>query len=95
MKDRPLEQPAARLPYRPTPNRANNHRWDEIGGYVISTIRLPVSIAVAVDASYETLVYALVDGRWDADGSGVQSESEAEADAAHAAARDRIRGRIV
>lgn len=79
--------------YKPSPNR-DSYRWDEIGGYVVSTIKLPSSIAAAVDALYETLVYSCSDGAWDADGSGVQSATQADADEAHEAACDRIRGRI-
>lgn len=59
--------------HRPRPNRENSHRWDEIGGYVVSTIKFSASLAVANDALYETLVYSIAEGKWDADGSGVQS----------------------
>ena len=76
----------------PSSNR-NSYRWDEIGGYVVSTIRLPEPFE-ATGARYETLVYSLSDGEWDVDGSGMQSDSEVEADAAHVAACNRIRGRI-
>lgn len=75
--------------------RDNSHRWDEIGGYGVSTIKFSASQAEANDALYETLAYSIATGKWDADGSGVQSLTEAEADAAHAAACDRIRERIV
>lgn len=78
---------------RPSPNR-NSYRWDEIGGYVVSTIRLPEPFEEATGARYETLVYSLSDGEWGVDASGVQSDSEVEADAAHVAACNRIRGRI-
>lgn len=79
--------------YRPRPNQ-NSYRWDEIGAYVVSTIRYPAALAEANGAGFETLVYSMVDGMWDPDKSGVQSDTEAEAAAAHQAACDRIRGRI-
>ena len=78
---------------KPTPTR-DSYRWDEIGNYVVSTVRLPAAMAEIVGARYETLVYSCVDGAWDFDDSNVQSVTEAEADAAHAAACDRTRGRI-
>lgn len=77
--------------WRPSPN-ANSYRWDEIGGYVVSTIRFSDSIAEANGARYETLVYSIADGEWGND--GVQSVTEDEAAAAHVAACDRLRGRI-
>lgn len=76
--------------YRPRPSD-NSYRWDEIGGYVVSTIKLPDSFVVD-DARYETLVYSIADGTWGTE--GVQSVTEGEADAAHAAACARVRGRI-
>jgi hypothetical protein len=79
--------------HKPSPTR-NSYRWDEIGNYVVSTVRLSESIAEALSARYETLVYSLVEGRWDFDGSGMQSDTDTEADAAHAAACDRVKGRI-
>lgn len=87
-----VEEP---LPRKHSPSRTNGYRWDAIGNYIISTIKLPESFAVD-GARYETLVGSTVDGKWewDADGSGKQSETEAEADAAHEAACDRIRRRI-
>jgi hypothetical protein len=78
----------------PSPNRQNNFRWDEIGGYVVSTIRLPEEIAAASGAAYETLVYSRVSGAWDIDDDGVQTDTEAEANVAHDAACVRLRGRI-
>lgn len=83
----------ARTRHKPKPTSAS-YRWDEIGNYVVSTVRLSDSIAEAVDARYETLVYSCVEGAWDFDGSGEQRVTEAEADTAHAAACDRMRGRI-
>ena len=83
----------ARERRKPKPS-SNSYRWDEIGSYVVSTIRLSDFMAAAVDARYETLVYSCVEGAWDFDGSGVQSVTEAEANAAHVAACDRMRGRI-
>lgn len=78
----------------PSPNRQNNYRWDEIGGYIVSTIRFPESFAAATGAAYETLVYSCAAGAWDVDGEGVQTDTEAEANVAHDAACVRIRGRI-
>lgn len=89
MKDLIVDDRARR---KPKPS-SNSYRWDEIGNYVVSTIRLPESFAHD-DARFETLVYSFVDGAWDFDRSGVQSETEAEADIAHAGACDRMRGRI-
>ena len=83
----------ARERRKPKPT-ANSYRWDEIGNYVVSTIRLSDTMAEAVNARYETLVYSCVEGAWDFDGSGEQSVTEAEADTAHAAVCDRMRGRI-
>lgn len=83
----------ARERRKPTPN-PNSYRWDEIGNYVVSTVRLSDSIAEAVDARYETLVYSRVEGAWDFDGSCVQSETQAKADDAHEALCNRVRGRI-
>jgi hypothetical protein len=77
---------------RPSPND-NSFRWDEIGGYIVSTVRFSDSISEANDgARYETLVYSIADGEWGSD--GVQSQTEDEAIVAHVAACDRIRGRI-
>lgn len=78
---------------KPSPSR-NSHRWDEIGGYVVSTVRLPKVTAEFTGLYYETLVYSLVEGRWDADNQGVQSANEAEANEEHLAACARVRGRI-
>lgn len=78
---------------RPRPNQ-NSYRWDEIGGYIVSTIRYPAVVAEANGAGFETLVYSMVDGEWDPDKSAVQSDTEDQAAAAHQAACDRIRGKI-
>lgn len=83
----------ARKRHKPSPTR-NSYRWDEIGNYTVSTVRLSNSIAEAISARYETLVYSYVQGEWDFDGSGMQSATLAEADVAHAAACDRVKGRI-
>ena len=74
----------------------NAYRWDEIGSYVISTIRLPFPEAwsAALGARYETLVYAKTFDMWDVDSLGVQSVDTAAADVAHDAACARIRRRI-
>jgi hypothetical protein len=79
--------------HKPKP-APNSYRWDEIGSYVVSTVRLSDSIAEAVDARYETLVYSCAEGAWDFDGSGVHSETQAKADDAHEALCNRVRGRI-
>jgi hypothetical protein len=83
----------ARTRRRPSPNR-NSYRWDEIGGYVISTIRLPDEYVKATGQRFETLIYSLAAGEWDVDGSGVQTTSESAADAAHAEACALIRARV-
>lgn len=88
----PVEEKVA--PVRRTQNPKNAYRWDEIGGYIVSTIRLPRSLAASTGTLYETLVYSRAEGAWDADGSGVQSATEVEANAVHDAACDRIRGKI-
>jgi hypothetical protein len=79
--------------HSPRPNR-NSYRWDEIGGYVVSTVRLPEAITAVSGVRYETLVYSVADGEWNVDGSDTQSVTDAEAAAAHDAACARIRGRI-
>jgi hypothetical protein len=84
----------ARTRHKPKPTSAS-YRWDEIGNYIVSTVHFSDSIAAANEgAHFETLVYSLVEGAWDFDRSGEQSVTEAEAEAAHAAACDRMRGRI-
>lgn len=79
--------------HRPRPGK-NSYRWDEIGGYVVSTIRFPPLVAEANGANFETIVYSMTAGEWDYDRSGVHSNTEAEADAAHQAVCDQIRGKI-
>jgi hypothetical protein len=80
---------------RRRPSRGqNSYRWDEIGGYLVSTIRLSDAVAAVTGQRFETLVYSIAAGEWDVDDSGVQSPSESAADAAHAAACARITDRM-
>lgn len=84
----------ARTRHMPKPTNAS-FRWDEIGNYIVSTVRFSDSVAEANEgARFETLVYSVVEGAWDFDRSGEQSVTEAEAEATHARACDRVRGRI-
>jgi hypothetical protein len=76
--------------HRPSPNDSS-HRWDEIGNYIISTVRFCDSIAEANGARYETLTYSIVDGEWR---DGIQSETREQADVAHVAACALIRENI-
>lgn len=80
---------ALREPRKPSPSR-NSYRWTEIDGYIVSTVSLPESY----EMQYETLVYSIVDGKWDSDGSSVQRVCKVAANAAHDAACARLRGRI-
>jgi hypothetical protein len=82
-----------RTPHGLSPSR-NSYRWDEIGSYIVSTVRLPESFTATLAVRYETLVYSSIEGQWNFDASGVQSSTGDEADYAHAAACDRVMARI-
>ena len=58
-------------------------RRDEVGRYVVSTVRLP-------DGVYETMVRN-PQGEWDFDESGVHSSDEKEANTRHEEAMERCR----
>lgn len=78
----------------PMPSRGRCLLWDKVGAHVVSTIRLPDALAEITGLWFETLVYSIAEGAWDADASGVQSATEFEAIAAHLAACARIREKI-
>ena len=75
----------------PMPSRGMCLHWDKIGPYVVSTIRLPDPVAEITGLWFETLVYSIAEGAWDADGSGAQSATEHDATAAHLATCARLR----
>ena len=79
----------------PMPTRGRCLHWDKIGAYVVSTIRLPDPVAEITGLYFETLVYSIAEGAWDADGSGVQTATEHDARAAHLRASARVREKIV
>lgn len=78
----------------PMPTRGKSLLWDKIGGHVVATVRLPEKLAAAMEMQFETLVYAISEGRWIADASSTLTSTEFDAHAMHAVTCARVRVKI-